>query len=89
MKAVTGLTVLAVAASMLTAIPASAKLTPNDGLTVVHTVDRPQASPAAKAAMNEHDYFQAPADTETAARTYRCTVRAVVFEKMQLAKACY
>jgi hypothetical protein len=81
--------VLGIAVLTLLAVPAYARLTPNDGLAVIPALEHGTSSSAASAALNEHDYFQAPPLPDTTKRAPRCTVRAVVFEKMRLAQACY
>lgn len=83
-KAIIGLALLTLA------IPAQAKVTPYDGLSVPHAADISAPAPAASAALNERELFQAPVPTESELRAApRCTVHSVVFEKTQLAQACH
>jgi hypothetical protein len=89
MKAVIGIAMLT-----LLAVPAHARLTPNDGLNdglaAVQNVDTDARPMAATATVRERDYFQAPSVSVAApAPAPRCTIQTVVFEKMRLAQACY
>ncbi len=88
--------------SLLVLVPAAqATLTPRDGLNGAMSIDVESLYTGPAGAELERSYFTAPVEAragvntqatpavETPHRAGRCTVKAIVFEKMRLAQACY
>lgn len=73
--------------SLLAFIPAAqAKLTPRDGLDPAAPIDVVSVHGAQ---LERNKFSEPPSEPEALHRAGRCTVRAIVFEKMRLAEACY